>query len=150
LRDVALRMGPRQSAVGQTPDDPRSVGARGSRSVLRPCRRCNTAYLAAGGDAAGGDAVGRDAAGGGGGASFLPGATAVVPFTTDHLLSPAVTIWKQLGLEPFQVVQKPSLLSFQVPSPLAPAVPTGSRVILPSGVNTILNLMFAGVDEVKA
>src|SRR4029453_4628071 len=138
-----------QSAVGQAPADSRSVVPRGWRSVLRKCRRRNAAYLAAGGDAAGGDAVGRDAAGGDA-ASFVQVATAVVPFTTDHLLSPAVTIWKQLGLEPFQVVQKPSLLSFQVPSPLAPAVPTGSRVILPSGVNTILNLTFAGVDEVKA
>ena len=54
---------------------------------------------------------------------------------------------KQLAVEPFQVVQKPSLVSFQVPSPLAPALPTGSRVILPSGVNTILNLTFDGVDD---
>ena len=57
---------------------------------------------------------------------------------------------KQLAVEPFQVVQKPSLVSFQVPSPLTPLVlATGSRVILPSAVNTILNLTFDGVDEVN-
>src|SRR5579871_1950741 len=39
------------------------------------------------------------------------------PFITDHLLSPAETSSKQLAGEFFQVVQKPSLLSFQVPSP---------------------------------
>jgi hypothetical protein len=40
-------------------------------------------------------------------------------------LSPLVTTAKQLGFEPFQVVQKPSLSSFQVPSPLTPALPVG-------------------------
>src|SRR5262249_21747284 len=59
--------------------------------------------------------------------------------------SPAVRMRKQLALEPFQVVQKPSLVSFQVPSPLAPVPASGSRVILPSALNTILNLTFAGV-----
>jgi len=34
--------------------------------------------------------------------------TAVVPLITDHLLSPAVSMRKQLAVEPFQVVQKPS------------------------------------------
>src|SRR5262249_28464391 len=49
-----------------------------------------------------------------------------------------------------QLVQKPSLLSFQVPSPFMPSARlTGSRVILPSGVNTILNLMFDGVEDVN-
>src|SRR5437899_1507450 len=71
---------------------------------------------------------------------FVQVATAVVPFITDHLLSPAVRMRKQLTLEPFQVVQKPSLVSFQVPSPLAPVPASGSRVILPSALNTILNL----------
>src|SRR5262245_10174500 len=56
---------------------------------------------------------------------------------------------KQLALEPFQVVQKPSLVSFQVPSPLAPELAAGSRVILPSAVNTILNLTLVGVAEVN-
>src|SRR5262249_12282804 len=73
----------------------------------------------------------------------------VVPFMTDHLLSPADAMRKQLALEPFQVVQKPSLVSFQVPSDLAPDLATGSRVILPSAVNTILNLVLVGVDALK-
>src|ERR1700722_12613561 len=68
---------------------------------------------------------------------------------TDHLLSPSGTRLKQLAAEFFQVVQKPSLLSFQVPSPLTPAFPSGSRVILPSAVNTIVYLMFCGVEEVN-
>src|SRR5882757_3130259 len=71
------------------------------------------------------------------------------PLTTDHLLSPVETRVKQLAAEFFQVVQKPSLLSFQVPSPLTPALPSGSRVILPSAVNTIVYLMFWGVEEVN-
>jgi hypothetical protein len=49
---------------------------------------------------------------------------------------------KQLALEPCQVVQKPSLVSFHVPSALEPPAPTGSRVILPSGLNVILYLIF--------
>src|SRR5271167_567216 len=69
---------------------------------------------------------------------FVQVATTVVPFITDHLLSPAVRMRKQLALEPFQV-----------PWPLAPEVATGSRVILPSAVNTILNLTFEGVAEVN-
>src|SRR5262245_22235005 len=57
---------------------------------------------------------------------------------------------KQFAFDPFQVVQKPSLVSFQVPSPLAPPVLlTGSRVTLPSAVNTILNLTFDGVAAVN-
>jgi hypothetical protein len=80
---------------------------------------------------------------------FVHVATAVVPFITDHLLSPAVMMRKQFAFEPFQVVQKPSLLSFQVPSPFAPDFATGSRVILPSAVNTILNFTFEGVDDVN-
>src|SRR5258708_16353113 len=72
-----------------------------------------------------------------------------VPFMTDHLLSPLGTRLKQLDGEFFQVVQKPSLLSFQVPSPLTPAFPSGSRVILPSALNTIVYLMFCGVEEVN-
>ena len=44
---------------------------------------------------------------------------------TDHFLSPLATRLKQLAAEFFQVVQKPSLLSFQVPSPLTPALPSG-------------------------
>jgi hypothetical protein len=76
-------------------------------------------------------------------------ATAVVPFITDHLLSPAVITRKQFAFEPFHVVQKPSLLSFQVPSPLAPDPANGSRVIFPSGVKTILNFTFEGVADVN-
>ena len=76
-------------------------------------------------------------------------ATTVVPFMTDHLFSPAVRMRKQFDLAPFQVVQKPSLVSFQVPSPLAPDWASGSRVIFPSGVKTILNLTLDGVDEVN-
>src|SRR4051794_9033394 len=76
-------------------------------------------------------------------------AATVVPFITDHLLSPALMRLKQFAFDPFQVVQKPSLLNFQVPSPLAPDFARGSRVILPSGVNTILNFTFEGVEEVK-
>src|ERR687887_2359535 len=77
-------------------------------------------------------------------------ATVVAPRTTDHLFSSTLTRVKHVCLLPFQLVQKPSLLSFQVPSPLTPAARlTGSRVILPSGVNTILNLMLDGVDEVN-
>ena len=93
----------------------RSAICRRTRLAISPesAAAAMPAYLAAGGDAAGGAAVGRDAAGGDA-ASFVQVATAAVPFTTDHLLSPAVTIWKQLGLEPFQVVQKPSLLSFHI------------------------------------
>src|SRR5262245_51295661 len=83
--------------------------------------------------------------------SLLHVATVVAPRTTDHLLSSTLTSVKQVGLLPFQLVQKPSLLSFHVPSPLTPAARlTGSRVILPSAMNTILNLMFDGVDEVNA
>src|SRR5207245_4389619 len=80
---------------------------------------------------------------------LLHTAMVVGPFITAHLFSPVADTMKQLGLLPFQVVQKPSLSSFQVPSPLRPAFPTGWRRTLPSGVNTILNLMFESVDEVN-
>ena len=73
----------------------------------------------------------------------------VEPLSTDHLLSPAPTIVKQLDLPPFHEVQKPSFDSFQVPSPLLPG-PTGTRFILPSAENVILNLTLAGVAAVKA
>src|SRR5262249_34064901 len=53
--------------------------------------------------------------------SLLHVATVVAPRTTDHLLSSTLTSVKQVGLLPFQLVQKPSLLSFHVPSPLTPA-----------------------------
>jgi hypothetical protein len=48
-----------------------------------------------------------------------------VPRITDHLLSPEETSVKQLALAAFQVVQKPSFDSFQVPSPLPPALAAG-------------------------
>jgi hypothetical protein len=47
---------------------------------------------------------------------------------------------KQLGFARFQAVQKPFALSFQVPVVLPlPDCSSGSRVIFPSGVKTILN-----------
>ena len=64
------------------------------------------------------------------------------------MLAPALTRVKQLSLPPFQEVQKPSFDSFQVPSPLLP-LPIGTRLILPSGVNVILNLTFDGDDAVN-
>ncbi len=73
----------------------------------------------------------------------------VEPFSTDHLLLPALTTVKQLAPAPFQVVQKPSFDNFQVPSPLAPPPPAGTRVILPSGVNVILNLTLELVAAVN-
>ena len=79
---------------------------------------------------------------------LLQVAMMVEPLSTDHLLSPALTTVKQLSLPPFQVVQKPSFDSFQVPSPRLP-VPIGWRFILPSAVKVILNLRFDGVVAVK-
>src|SRR5271170_4654096 len=82
---------------------------------------------------------------------LLHTAAGVAPFITDHLLVPAPVMVKQLGILPFQVLQNPSLSSFQLPSPLAPPLPTGVRVTLPSGVNTILNFTPPdGVVAVKA
>jgi len=82
---------------------------------------------------------------------LLQVARMVEPLSTDHLLSPAETTVKQLAPAPFQVVQKPSLDSFQVPSPLAPPppLPAGSRFILPSAENVILNLTLELVDAVN-
>src|ERR1700688_4719619 len=80
---------------------------------------------------------------------LLHTAMVVGPFITVHLFSPVADTMKQLALLPFQVVQKPFLSSFQVPSPLRPAFPSGWRETLPSGVNTIVNLMFEGVDDVN-
>jgi hypothetical protein len=51
-------------------------------------------------------------------------------------------------LDPFQVLQKPSLLSFHVPSFFAPAFPIGSLVILPSAEKTILYFVLP-VEAVK-
>src|SRR6516164_7823797 len=56
---------------------------------------------------------------------------------------------KQLGFACCQVVQKPAVLSFHVPVFLEPDSARGSRVILPSGVNVILNLVPPGVEAVK-
>src|SRR5271163_1124342 len=81
---------------------------------------------------------------------LLHTAAGAAPFITDHLLAPVDVTVKQLGILPFQVLQKPSLSSFQLPSPLAPPLPTGVRVTLPSGVKTILNFTPPdGVVEVK-
>ena len=68
-------------------------------------------------------------------------AMVVAIFATDHLLSPTGVTVKQFGLERVQVVQKPFVLSFHVPVSLVPESSTGSRVILPSGVKVILNLV---------
>ena len=68
---------------------------------------------------------------------------------TDHLLVPFATTTKQLGLLPCQEVQKPSGESFHVPSPLEPALATGARVALPSGMNSILNFTPDGVAAVN-
>src|SRR4051812_25571288 len=56
---------------------------------------------------------------------------------------------KQLGFACCQVVQKPLALSFHVPLFFWPDSARGSRVILPSGVNVILNLLPPGVEAVK-
>src|SRR5215510_12212758 len=56
---------------------------------------------------------------------------------------------KQLDFACCQVVQKPFALSFHVPLFLWPDSARGSRVILPSGVNVILNLVPPGVEAVK-
>src|SRR5262245_28880447 len=56
---------------------------------------------------------------------------------------------KQLGFACCQVVQKPFALSFHVPLFSWPDSARGSRVILPSGVNLILNLVPPGVEAVK-
>src|SRR5262245_16482719 len=56
---------------------------------------------------------------------------------------------KQLGFACCQVVQKPFALIFHVPLFLWPDSARGSRVILPSGVNVILNLVPPGVEAVK-
>src|SRR5262245_34024406 len=56
---------------------------------------------------------------------------------------------KQLGFACCQVVQKPFALSFHVPLFFWPDSARGSRVILPSGVNVILNLVPPGVEAVK-
>jgi hypothetical protein len=56
---------------------------------------------------------------------------------------------KQLGFECCQVVQKPFALSFHVPLSVWPDCVRGSRVILPLGVNVILNLAPPGVEALK-
>src|SRR5262245_38011584 len=56
---------------------------------------------------------------------------------------------KQLGFAFCQVVQKPFALSFHVPLFFWPDSARGSRVILPSGVNVILNLVPRGVEALK-
>src|SRR5580700_5904122 len=82
------------------------------------------------------------------GTYLLHTATGAALLSTDHLLAPSAVTVKQLGILPFQVLQKPSLSSFQLPSPLAPPFASGVRVTLPSGVNTILN--FTPPDGVVA
>jgi hypothetical protein len=59
---------------------------------------------------------------------------------------------KHVGFECVQVVQKPLALSLHVPVPVRPfpRCARGSRVIFPSGVKVILNLMPEGVLAMKA
>src|SRR5581483_4885495 len=110
-----ISLGPGQSAQRRAADDPRTGGAELARPVgglhfrtehRFPCF-LKTLYL-------------------------LQVPTMGVPLSTDPLFSPLETSRKQFGGDAFQVVQKPSLVSFQVPSPLAPDFPKGSRTILPS------------------
>ena len=84
-----------------------------------------------------------------GAAYLLHVPTLAFPFMTNHFFSPAVTSVKQFSLLPFQVVQKPSFESFQVPAPPTPVLPCGLRVTLPSTLNTIVNLVFEGVEDVN-
>jgi len=56
---------------------------------------------------------------------------------------------KQLGFARCQVVQKPFALSFHVPVSVWPDCARGSRVILPLGINVILNFVPLGVEAVK-
>jgi hypothetical protein len=69
----------------------------------------------------------------------------VVPaFCTSHLFSPLGTIVKQLDPACSQLVQKPLALSFQMPTFVLPDCMRGCRVILPSGVKVIVNLVPLG------
>src|SRR5579863_8885065 len=70
-----------------------------------------------------------------GSAHLLQVAITIAPLSTAHLLCVPGCTTKQFGCPPFQEVQKPSLLSFQVPTPLAPPLPSGSRTTLPSELN---------------
>ena len=56
---------------------------------------------------------------------------------------------KQLGFACCQVEQKPFALSFHVPVSMRPDCARGSRVIVPLGVNVILNLVPLGAEAVK-
>ncbi len=111
---------PAESAVRRAPDDPRSVGSTRSRSFA-PRRHDGRALEHRPFIVAGGHD--REAIG--------------------------LSVTLGVTLAPLQVVQKPSFDSFQVPSPLLPPPPTGSRFILPSAVNVILNLTFDVVDAVN-
>src|ERR1700730_18093229 len=62
-------------------------------------------------------------------------AIVVAILLTDHLFSPIGTTVKQLTFARPHLVQKPCVLSFQVPALLLPDCARGSRVIFPSGVN---------------
>jgi len=79
-------------------------------------------------------------------------AIVVAVLWTDHLFSPLGTMVKHVGFECAQVVQKPFALSFHVPVPVLalPLCARGSRVIFPSGVKVILNLVPEGVLAVNA
>ena len=56
---------------------------------------------------------------------------------------------KQLGFAWFQAVQKPFVLSFHVPALTLPDCSSGSRVVLPSAVKTILNFAPDGETAVN-
>jgi hypothetical protein len=76
-------------------------------------------------------------------------AIVVAILLTDHLFSPIGTTVKQLTFARPHLVQKPCVLSFQVPALLLPDCARGSRVIFPSGVKVILNLTPLSVAAVK-
>ena len=79
---------------------------------------------------------------------FAPGRHDGRAFENRPLLGADADQSKQLSLPPFQAVQKPSFESFQVPWPRLP-LPIGTRLILPSGENVILNLRLDGLEAVN-
>ena len=68
----------------------------------------------------------------------------VAVFSINHLFSPLGTTVKQLDPARSQLVQKPVALSFQIPTFFLPDGARASRIILPSGVKVIVNLVPLG------
>jgi hypothetical protein len=73
----------------------------------------------------------------------------VAAFCTVHLLSPLGTMVKQVAAAWPQAVQNPLAFIFHVPALFVPDRSSGSRVILPSGVKIIVNLVPEGLVAVK-